>query len=171
MPLRASRWDKLFGTVFLLLSVGEKRADGLPPTYCYSAMSRQIWRSIAAAPAQADRPLDPARDYRKPDRLAAMNAFAFAAQTKNLWMTWAAITLGIATPGAGVCADARRRRALQLTMPRPCAAGCVVSAPQCVATFAPRAAVIVVIRMSPRRASRTCLANRRGLGRSFEFQN
>jgi hypothetical protein len=32
-------------------------------------MSRHIWRSIAAAPAQADRALDPARDYRNPDRL------------------------------------------------------------------------------------------------------
>jgi hypothetical protein len=29
---------------------------------------------------------------------AAMNAFAFAAQTTNLWMTSAAITLGIAIP-------------------------------------------------------------------------
>jgi hypothetical protein len=29
---------------------------------------------------------------------AGMNAFAFAAQTKNLWMTAAAITLGIAIP-------------------------------------------------------------------------
>jgi hypothetical protein len=48
-------------------------------------MSRHIWRSIAAAPAQADRALNPARDYRNPIGSAAMNAFA--AQTKNLWMT------------------------------------------------------------------------------------
>jgi hypothetical protein len=40
---------------------------------------------------------------------AAMNAFAFAAQTSTAWMTSAAITLGIATPTL-VYALMRRRR-------------------------------------------------------------
>jgi hypothetical protein len=88
MPLKASRGDKLFDTVFLLLSVGEKRGRWFPTNlllhsdvtpdlaqHCGGDLHKQIasWTRPAIIGILIGS--------------AAMNALAFAAQTKNLWMT------------------------------------------------------------------------------------